>query len=54
MSTQAPNVTNDTVASLVVVGGGVIIGGYSTVSSGESRFVATKMRIDLLFSNGFE
>jgi len=54
MSTQAPNVTNDTVASLVIVGGGVIIGGNSTVASGEIRFVATKMQINLFFSNGFE
>jgi len=54
MSTQAPNVTTDIMASLVILGGRVVIGGYSTVTSSESRFVATGMQIDLLFSNGFE
>jgi len=54
MSTQSPFVTTDVVTSLVVVPGGVVIGGYSTVVSDESRFVATKMQIELLFGNGFE
>ena len=54
MSTQSPFVTNDVVTSVVVVPGGVVIGGYSTVVSGESRFVATKMQIELLFGDGFE
>lgn len=54
MSTQSPFVTTDVVTSVVVVPGGVVIGGYSTVVSEESRFVATKMQIELLFGNGFE
>ena len=54
MSTQSPFVINDVVTSLVVVPGGVVIGGYSTLVSEESRFVATKMQIELLFGNGFE
>lgn len=54
MSTQSPFVITDVVTSLVVVPGGVVIGGYSTLVSEESRFVATKMQIELLFGNGFE
>jgi hypothetical protein len=54
MSTQSPFVITDVVTSLVVVPGGVVIGGYSTLVSEESRFVATKMQIELLFGDGFE
>ena len=52
MSTQA-NVVTDTPRSLVIVPGRVIIGG-STSASGEIRFVATGMQIDLLFAADFE
>ena len=52
MSTQA-NVVTDTPQSLVILPGRVIVGG-STSISGESRFVATGMQIDLLFAADFE
>ena len=52
MSTQA-NVLTDTPGSLVIVPGRVIVGG-STSASGEIRFVATGMQIDLLFAADFE
>jgi len=52
MSTQA-NVVTDTPRSLVIVPGRVIVGG-STGISGETRFTATGMQIDLLFAGDFE
>lgn len=54
MSTQSPFVTNDVPTSVIVVPGRVVIGGYSTLASEESRFVATGMQIELLFGDGFE
>ena len=52
MSTQA-NVVTDTPQSLVILPGRVVIGG-STAVSGEVRFTATGMQIDLLFAADFE
>lgn len=52
MSTQA-NVATDTPRSLLIVPGRVIVGG-STTASGEIRFTATGMQIDLLFAADFE
>jgi len=51
-STQA-NVVTDTPTSLVIVPGRIVIGG-STSISGELRFTATGMQIDLLFAGDFE
>jgi len=52
MSTQA-DVQTDRPESLVIVPGRVIVGG-TTSTSGEIRFVATGMQIDLLFAADFE
>lgn len=52
MSTQA-NVVTDNPQSLLIVPGRVIVGGSTSVS-GEIRFVATGMQIDLLFAGDFE
>ena len=52
MSTQAAVVT-DTPQSLVIVPGRIVIGG-STAVSGEVRFTATGMQIELLFASDFE
>ena len=52
MSTQA-NVVTDVPRSLVIAPGRVIIGGSTTIS-GEARFVATGMQIELLFAGDFE
>jgi uncharacterized delta-60 repeat protein len=55
MSTQAPNVQTDTVNSLVLVGGGILVGSSTTTNVGnETRFVAVKARIDLLLAADFE
>jgi uncharacterized delta-60 repeat protein len=54
MSTQAPNVRSDDPASMVIMPGGIVIGGSTAITGGETRFVATKLRTDLLFANDFE
>ena len=54
MSTQAPNVRSDDPASMVIMPGGIVIGGSTEITGGETRFVATKMRIDLLFADDFD
>lgn len=54
MSSQAPNVTSDFPESLVMVPGGMAVAGYTGVTSNESRFSATRVRIDLLLAADFE
>ncbi|HSC12663.1 MAG TPA: hypothetical protein VLC97_16960 [Rhodanobacteraceae bacterium] len=54
MSTQAPDARSDDPASMVIMPGGIVIGGSTELNGGESRFVATKLRTDLLFANDFE
>lgn len=53
MSPQ-PDPTGDQPKSMVIVPGGIVIGGFTTVTGGESRFSATKVRIDPLFASDFE
>jgi hypothetical protein len=54
MSTQAPNVLSDYPTSMVIVGGGIIVGGSTSVNGGETRFSVTKTRTDLLLAADFE
>jgi uncharacterized delta-60 repeat protein len=54
MSTQAPNVLSDYPMSMVIVGGGILVGGSTTVNGGETRFSVTKTRTDLLLAADFE
>jgi len=54
MSSQAPNVLSDYPSSLVMVPGGMVVAGSTSVTSNESRFSATRVRIDLLFAADFE
>jgi hypothetical protein len=39
---------------MVIMPGGIVIGGSTNITGGETRFVATKMRTDLLFADDFE
>jgi hypothetical protein len=39
---------------MVIMPGGIVIGGSTELNDGETRFVATKLRTDLLFANDFE
>ena len=54
MSPEAPNAVSDAPESMVIVPGGIVVGGYTVVTSGEVRFSAAKERIDLLFADDFE
>jgi hypothetical protein len=48
------NVVTDSPRAMVIVPGGIIVGGATTVSGGEVRFSAAKVSIDTLYANGFE
>jgi uncharacterized delta-60 repeat protein len=51
---SAANVLTDSPRAMVIVPGGIVVGGSTTVSGGEIRFSAAKVRIDLLYADGFE
>lgn len=53
MSPQ-PDSKGDYPNSMVIVPGGILIGGSTVVSSGETRFSVTKVLIDQLFASDFE
>jgi len=54
MSTQAPNVMSDYPSSMVISGGGIVVGGATQLSSYETGFSVAKARIDLLFAADFD
>jgi uncharacterized delta-60 repeat protein len=57
MSPQTDTYRNDSPASMVLVPGGVVVGGYTSAGDDtqtETRFSATAMRVDLLFAADFE
>lgn len=55
MSSEAPNVISDYPASVVIVPGGIVVGGFTQIQiTGELRFTAAKEKIDLLFADDFE
>ena len=53
MSPQ-PDAEDDLPRAMVIVPGGIVIGGSTTVVGGENHFSATKVSIDPLFASGFE
>ena len=54
MSSQAPHATGDWPQSLLVLGGGIVVAGYTYNDNNEARFAATRLRTDLLFAADFE
>jgi uncharacterized delta-60 repeat protein len=54
MSTQAPHVLSDYPSSMLISGGGIVVGGATQIDTYETRFSVTKARIDLLFAADFE
>ncbi len=53
MSPQ-PDSQSDSPQSMVIMPGGIVMGGATTVTGGEIRFSATKVLIDALFASEFE
>lgn len=53
LSPQSDSV-NDMPVSIALTNGGLMIAGTTSVASGEERFALTKLRIDLVFADGFE
>jgi uncharacterized delta-60 repeat protein len=53
MSPQ-PDSEDDLPRAMVIVPGGIVIGGSTTIVGGEKHFSATKVSIDPLFASGFE
>ena len=51
---SAADPRSDSPNSMVVMPGGIVLGGSTTDTSPETRFVATKVRIDQLFRGHFE
>jgi uncharacterized delta-60 repeat protein len=54
LSPEGASAVTDTVSSVVIVPGGIIVAGHTEIQGGEVRFTAAKEMIDLLFANGFE
>lgn len=54
LSPEGASAVTDSVTSMVIVPGGIIVAGNTQVQGGEVRFSAAKEDIDLLFANGFE
>ena len=54
LSDNGTTVASDSPMSLIIVGGGIVLGGYTKLKNGEERFSAAKEMIDLLFADDFE
>ncbi|HEY0178402.1 MAG TPA: hypothetical protein VGC30_02080 [Dokdonella sp.] len=51
---DAPDSQSDYPASMVMADGGLVIAGFTTVASGETRFSLSELTIDLIFADGYD
>lgn len=54
LSPEGANVESDSVSSMILVPGGVVVAGHTSVQSNETRFSAAKETIELIFADDFE